>query len=75
MVYPIPAATNLHVVSGNFGADNTYAITDALGQVKVTGRLETKHTVVDLSRLGSGSYMIQVMIDGNSRTRRFSVLK
>lgn len=75
LVYPIPAARDLHVVSRNFGADNTYSITDALGQVKVTGRLETKHTVVDLSGLGSGSYMIRVMIDGNSKTRRFSVLK
>jgi hypothetical protein len=75
LVYPVPAAGDLHVVLEAPGADNSYSVTDAFGQVKGTGHLEGGHTMIGLSGLVNGFYMLKVMIDGSPLIRRFSVAR
>jgi hypothetical protein len=67
-LYPNPTKSVLNIELNNFIPSVPITITNALGQMAFTKRLETMHTEIDIMHLKSGIYFLKI---GDSQTRKF----
>ena len=65
---PIPATTALLISLDNFGGPLTYEIIGVSGKCTAEGILKESQEVIDLSRYGSGLYLLRL---GDGRTMKF----
>lgn len=78
-VYPNPASTVINLVYQSAGdpSSNSIRIFNATGQMVLNSRLENTAGLhqhhVDLNKLSSGFYTMQVLIDGKSEQRRLVI--
>jgi hypothetical protein len=78
-VYPNPASTMINLVYQSAGdpSSNSIRIFNATGQMVLNSRLENTAGLhqhhVDLNKLSSGFYTMQVLIDGKSEQRRLVI--
>lgn len=63
IIYPSPASNDLHVSTNNLKSNNNeFRIINALGQRTVLkGYLNKRDNLIDISRLGAGVYIIQII--------------
>lgn len=71
-VYPNPANDFIKVKIGSKQYGLQYSVTDQSGRNLLTGKLNNEITNIDISRLNSGVYILQV---GESRKQSFSIIK
>ena len=58
-MYPNPAANTLNIAAADFDAKQ-YAIKDISGRILMTGNIDGDNTIVDISSLASGIYIVVV---------------
>lgn len=71
-LYPTLITTQLNI-DLNEPKQAQYHVYNTVGQLLLQGQLEAPKTVLDISRLANGVYMLQVQIDGRVETKRFVV--
>jgi hypothetical protein len=59
-VTPNPAATNINVQISANNVGKKYRIFDTAGKQVASGKLQTQHTMIDISNLSRGVYQIEV---------------
>lgn len=67
MLYPNPANASDLYISATTGLNNrrlTYNVVDNTGRLVLNGNLNSNHQHVDIGRLGSGIYMVQITEQG-----------
>jgi len=71
-VYPNPTNDYLTIKSKNGDINTTYALLNSLGQQILTGKLTGETTTVDVTKLPSGLYFMQV---GEEEKHQFKLMK
>jgi hypothetical protein len=74
-LYPVPADEVLYCEVKDFGKENVQiAIFNALGAKVISKELDTREkSTIDVSELNDGVYMVKIISDNNSVTRRLIV--
>ncbi len=71
-IFPNPAGDALHIRLGEMtAATASFRIFNAIGQLVSNGQFQGQSTSVDLSRLGSGIYLIELRAGGARSVQRF----
>lgn len=70
-VYPNPANNKLSVKSPDEISE--IRIINTIGQVVISKEMNTKNHTLNISHLESGVYILQTVVDGHSRSIRFTV--
>lgn len=68
-VFPNPASTNLNVTGA---ADASYTVTNSLGQVLISGSVNSRDSQVDISSLPAGVYLLNLAENGHLQKIRFT---
>lgn len=66
-VFPNPVKNLLYITSVSLGS--SYVIIDQIGQIVVTGSIQSNRDMIDVSKLPSGLYVLQLQNDQNSVVR------
>lgn len=69
IVYPNPFVTDLYVKMKN--TDTDYSITDAMGKVVLSGKLNQEQNTINVEKLPSGFYLLQT----NNKTNSIKLIK
>ncbi|MFK7757026.1 MAG: S8 family serine peptidase [Flavobacteriales bacterium] len=59
-IFPNPASTQLNIRTEAFTAGMTYSIIDAVGRTVESSTLNSANSMIDISALNSGTYLIQI---------------
>jgi hypothetical protein len=70
-IYPNPASSELHLDLTAASTDFSYAICNELGQQLLTGRVNSSHSILDISQLATGFYYLRLNSGTKSLTSRF----
>ncbi len=73
-VYPNPTGNTLHVECASFAAGSHLEIVDALGHRILTAPVQSDNTMVDISRLKEGVYVL-LILDNNGVQYREKIIK
>ncbi len=60
IIYPNPATCQINVMVNAHIAGSTYIIEDQLGKIVLTGKLNSENTIIPVSNLSTGIYMISI---------------
>ncbi|MFA4851168.1 MAG: T9SS type A sorting domain-containing protein [Bacteroidales bacterium] len=71
-VYPNPTNSNINVQVNASLIGATYTITDQLGKIAMTGKLNTENSTIELSNLSGGIYMFSF---GDDTKQTFTLIK
>ncbi|MBI3518622.1 MAG: T9SS type A sorting domain-containing protein [Bacteroidetes bacterium] len=71
-VYPNPAHDIININTSEYSKNNTYNITNALGQTILSSTLAGKQTTVDIHQLAAGIYFLQI---NDKQLRTYKILK
>jgi len=66
---PNPAGTHVHIAYAPEGHEATYSLFNGLGSMIHAGALQSKNTIIDVSKLAPGVYVI-VIQDGERFLRQ-----
>jgi len=67
-VYPNPSE-GIVTISNDLNAENTITVTDMTGKVVLT-KVSSSATTVDLSKVGTGVYMVEVSNENGKKVER-----
>lgn len=73
-LYPNPANDILNLDINSDHPNNTYEIFDAQGKKVLSGKLKSKNTI-HTAHLKTGTYIIQLMINGQPESMKFEVVR
>jgi len=71
-IYPNPATHQINVQVNSRVVGSTYIISDPLGKIIMTGKLNSKSTIIHLDNLPAGIYILSV---GDNVKQRFNIVK
>lgn len=71
-IYPNPANDIIHVNTYTNLINESYTITNTLGQTILDGELENEHSTINIQSLSSGIYFLQL---GDKRTLSYKIIK
>jgi hypothetical protein len=72
LVYPNPSTDRITIKSKLGSLDKTYVIVNSIGEHVMTGKLSENATSLDISKLSSGLYLLQI---GDKETHTFKLTK
>lgn len=64
-VFPNPAKNSLNIKANQFVETSKYQITNMLGQVIKTGKLNALNNNIDVSDISKGNYILTILSEGN----------
>ena len=71
-IYPNPATDILLINTSTSLVNESYAITNTLGQTVLNGKLENEHSSIDIQTLQSGIYFLQI---GSKQPQSYKIIK
>ncbi|MEI6696657.1 MAG: T9SS type A sorting domain-containing protein [Bacteroidota bacterium] len=71
-IYPNPANSQINVQINTNLLGSTYTITDQIGKVVLSGKLNAEKSTIELSNLSGGIYLFSI---GNNAKQTFKVIK
>jgi hypothetical protein len=71
-IYPNPASHQINIEANTKIAGSSFIISDPLGKIIITGKLNEKNTIINVDGLTTGIYVLRV---GPNVKQRFNILK